>query len=89
MMNKTEAEKFPIMNYYYFIGNKLIPNFIIRYMLNHKWHKRHPRLLTEAGELINRIENIKSSILNMFKLLYYGEWDYVINRILKKDEYYT
>jgi len=88
MMSKGEAEKFPIMNYYYFLGKRLIPNFIVRFMLRRKWHKRHPKILTEAGELINRIENIKASVTNMFKLLYYGEFEYVLNRIMKKEGYF-
>ncbi|MEK6856236.1 MAG: radical SAM protein [Nanoarchaeota archaeon] len=87
VMNRGEAQKFPMMNYFYFIGNKLIPNFVVKYMLKNKWHQKHPVIMTEVGEMINKIENTKYSIKNMLKMIYLGEYSYAYNRIFRKEHY--
>ena len=88
VMNKSEAEKVPLMNYYYFIGRKLIPNFLVKYMIEHKVHRMYPKLMTEAGELINRWEHFRFSFKNMFNMLYKGEFSYVYNRLFNKKEFF-
>jgi len=84
IITKKEAGKNSLMNYYYFMGYRLIPNFFVKYIFKNKWHIKYPRLLTELGELINRWEHVKYSIKSMFKMLKKGEFRYVQNRLFKK-----
>ena len=84
-ITKEEARKDSIMNYHYFIGKNLIPNWFIIYMFNHRWHKKHAKLLTEVGEFINK--DFKYAISNTLKLLINGEFKYVYNRIFNKKYY--
>ena len=85
-MTKTSAEKLPLMNYYYFLGKRLIPNGLVKYMLKNKWHKKNPRLLTKLGEFVERLENLKYSFKSLFKMLIRSEFKYVYNRLFNKSD---
>lgn len=87
IMQKREAEKFPIMNYYYFLGKRWIPNKLVIFMLEKKWHKKYPSFLVYFGDLINKLENFQYSFQSMFKMIISGDFEYVYNRIFNKKSY--
>jgi len=86
-ITKKEAGKKSIMNYHFFLGKRYIPNKFITYMFKNKWHKKYPRLLTNVGGFINKMEHAKFSFENMFRMLLRGEFKYVFNRLINKNEY--
>jgi radical SAM superfamily enzyme YgiQ (UPF0313 family) len=84
VMNTSESNKEPLMNYFYFLGRRYIPNFIIRDMLENKWHITHPKLMARMGSIIDKLENNVASMKGMLSLIRKGEYKYVYNRIFKK-----
>ncbi len=84
IMNKKESEKFPLMNYYYFLGKKSIPNSFIEYMMRNNWHNKHSKRMVYVGEMINKIEHLSYSIKSMGYWFFRGEFTYIKNRIFNK-----
>lgn len=84
IMNTRESNKQPLMTYFYFLGRLYIPNFIIRDMLNNKWHIKHPKIMARLGSIINKLENTTASIGGMITLIKKGEYRYVYNRMFKR-----
>jgi len=86
-ITKKNVEKNAAMNYHYLIGKRYIPNRLILYIFNSKWHKKYPHLLTEMASFINKMENLNYSIKSVFSLLLDGEFKYVYHRLLNKKEF--
>jgi radical SAM superfamily enzyme YgiQ (UPF0313 family) len=84
IMNTRESNKQPLMNYFYFLGRRFVPNSVIRYMLKNKWHINHPKIISRLGAIINKYENTMASIGGMLTLIKKGEYRYVYNRMFKK-----
>jgi len=87
VINREQAEKTPLMNYYYFLGKKIIPNYFVSYMLKSKWHYKYPKFLVIVGDVINRLEDFQFSFKSMFRMILRGELKYVFNRIFNKDKF--
>ena len=84
---QESSNEYPLLNYYFLLGKKYIPNFFIRYIYQKQWHKHHKKLLAQLGFRTNQFYNRWFSLLNMKEMFLRGEFRYLHNRIFYKKEF--
>jgi anaerobic magnesium-protoporphyrin IX monomethyl ester cyclase len=85
--NKQSSQENPLLNYYYFLGKRFIPNWSIKYMHKNQWHIKNKKLLASLGFFVNNLYNKWFSLKGMWEMVLRGEFAYMKNRIFNKKEF--